>query len=109
MTEEQWSVEVGGKEYKADEPTLREWIRDGRVTGEHRVKRGSLPWTAARLVPPLRTLFGKVDEAVPQPTKARIIVSTGSLPGRYEIIDTIFAFDSSPEKSFAQTMLTTPS
>lgn len=100
MTEELWLVEVDGKEYKADEATLREWIRAGRVTGDHRVKRGHLPWTAARLVPPLRGLFGRDDEAVSQPTKARIIVSTGSLPANYEIIDTIFAIDSSPEKVF---------
>lgn len=98
MERSRWFVEIEGKQYEADEATLQRWIQERRVTGEHRVKKGSLSWTEARLVPQLRDFFSQENDSAKGPTKAQILVTTGPVPGRYEIIDTVFALESSPEK-----------
>lgn len=52
-----WQVDLNGEIYEADTDTLTQWILDGYVFPNTRVKKGSLAWLEAQRVPSLREVF----------------------------------------------------
>src|SRR5438128_11811752 len=54
---EVWQVTVNGEIYDADIETLKQWIVEGAVQPEDKVRRGKLNWLEAGRVPILRAAF----------------------------------------------------
>lgn len=52
-----WQVEVDGQVYEADLATLKQWIVEGALQPQDRVRRGKLNWLEAQRVPALRPVF----------------------------------------------------
>ena len=54
---EPWKAEVNGEIYETTFGELTEWIAEGALITEDKVKRGELRWLKAGMVPPLRPFF----------------------------------------------------
>ena len=54
---EVWQVEVQGRIYEADIEEIIEWIGEGSVTPDDKVRKGSLRWLKAEKVPELYCYF----------------------------------------------------
>lgn len=69
-----WQVEVAGKIYEAPFTELSEWIGEGSLQPEDKVRRGNLRWIEARRVPALIPFFNaKAAGRTPS-----VVVSTSS-------------------------------
>ena len=69
---EVWQVEVGGQVYEAAFFELGEWIGEGALHPEDKVRKGNLRWIEARRVPSLVPFFNAKQKGLPLP----VIVST---------------------------------
>ena len=58
---EVWQVEVQGNIYEANVEEIIEWINEGSVLPEDKVRKGSLRWLKADRVPELYTHFKKIQ------------------------------------------------
>lgn len=68
-----WQVEVSGQVYDASFTELADWIADGALQPNDKVRRGKLPWKEANRVQKLVAFFNaKADVTAPQ----SIVVST---------------------------------
>jgi hypothetical protein len=67
MSKEIYSVMVNGQVYDVDEPTLGQWILEGRILPSDQVKKGQLNWIPAENVPVLRNYFAQAN-MLPTPT-----------------------------------------
>ena len=88
-TNENWQVEVNGQVYQADLSELAEWIADGALQPEDKVRRGNLRWIEAKKVPKLTEFFNAKANGLPPPA---IVVSTtdgGSRTGVSEVPCTV--------------------
>jgi hypothetical protein len=56
-----WQVMVNGEVYEADLDTVKQWIVEGAVQPQDKVRRGKLNWLDAGRVPALRSAFGGAD------------------------------------------------
>lgn len=65
---EVWQVEVNGQIYEANFDELVEWIFDGAVLRQDRVRRGNLRWLEAGKIPKLVGFFNQKDLNMPPPT-----------------------------------------
>lgn len=54
---ETWQVDVGGKIYEAAFSELGEWIGEGSLLPDDKIRKGNLRWTQAKLVPRLVPFF----------------------------------------------------
>jgi hypothetical protein len=54
---ETWQVDVGGKIYEAAFSELGEWIGEGSLLPDDKIRKGDLRWTQAKLVPRLVPFF----------------------------------------------------
>jgi uncharacterized membrane protein len=79
----QWYCHIGGQRYgPVDEDTLRSWIHEGRVTGEHLVWSDGMPdWT------PARNALPHLFQPAPSPPNALMTVpppdgTNGSMPNK---------------------------
>ena len=64
---ETWQVEVGGTVYEAQFAELPDWISEGSLQPEDKVRRGNLRWIEARKVPQLVPLFNAKAKGEPLP------------------------------------------
>ncbi|HCA58330.1 MAG TPA: hypothetical protein DEP46_10130, partial [Blastocatellia bacterium] len=64
---ETWQVEVGGTVYEAPFAELPDWISEGSLQPEDKVRRGNLRWIEARKVPQLLPFFNAKAKGEPLP------------------------------------------
>jgi hypothetical protein len=64
---ESWQVEVGGQVYDATFADLGEWIGDGALQPDDKVRRGNLRWIEARKIPGLIPFFNAKANGQPMP------------------------------------------
>lgn len=64
---ETWQVEVGGTVYEAQFAELPDWISEGSLQPEDKVRRGNLRWIEARKVPQLVPFFNAKAHGEPLP------------------------------------------
>lgn len=62
-----WQVEVGGKIYEAPLAELPEWIGEGSLQPDDKVRKGNLRWIEARKVPSLVPFFNARATGAPMP------------------------------------------
>ena len=67
-----WQVEVGGQVYEAAFAELSDWIGEGSLQPEDKVRKGNLRWIEARRVPSLVPFFNAKEKGLPMP----VVVST---------------------------------
>ena len=67
-----WQVEVGGQIYEAPFGELGDWIGEGSLQPEDKVRKGNLRWIEARRVPNLVPFFNAKQQGLPMP----VVVST---------------------------------
>lgn len=67
-----WQVDVGGQVYEAPFAELSDWISEGSLHPEDKVRKGNLRWIEARRVPTLIPFFNAKAEGRPMP----VVVST---------------------------------
>lgn len=70
--QEHWQIEVGGRIYDAVLAELPEWINEGSLHPEDKVRKGNLRWIEARKVPSLVPFFNAKEKGEPLP----VIVQT---------------------------------
>lgn len=64
---EMWQVEVGGQVYEAALAELPEWIGEGSLQPDDKVRKGNLRWIEARRVPTLIPFFNARANGEPMP------------------------------------------
>lgn len=64
---ELWQVEVSGQIYEAAFNELGEWIGDGSLLPDDKIRKGNLRWTQAKLVPSLVPFFNAKAAGEPMP------------------------------------------
>ena len=64
---EVWQVEVGGKVYEAPFVELGDWIGEGSLLPQDKVRKGNLRWIEARRVPNLIPFFNAKEQGLPMP------------------------------------------
>lgn len=62
-----WQVEVGGQIYEAALADLPEWIGEGSLQPDDKVRKGHLRWIEARRVPSLIPFFNAREKGEPMP------------------------------------------
>ncbi len=62
-----WQVEVGGQVYEAALAELPEWIGEGSLQPQDKVRKGNLRWIEARKVPALTPFFNARERGEPMP------------------------------------------
>ncbi len=62
-----WQVEVGGQVYEAPLAELPEWIGEGSLMPQDKVRKGNLRWIEARKVPALIPFFNAKERGEPMP------------------------------------------
>src|SRR5688500_5168308 len=62
-----WQVEVGGQVYEAAFAELGDWIGEGSLLPQDKVRKGNLRWTEARHVPTLVPFFNAKERGLPMP------------------------------------------
>ena len=64
---EVWQVEVGGQVYEAAFAELGDWIGEGSLLPQDKVRKGNLRWIEARRVPNLVPFFNAKEQGLPMP------------------------------------------
>lgn len=77
---ETWQVEVGGAVYEAQFAELPDWINEGSLQPDDKVRRGNLRWIEARKVPQLVPFFNAKATGEPLPVIVSETVQTPVLP-----------------------------
>jgi hypothetical protein len=62
---EMWQVEVNGQVYEANFAELTDWIAEGALQPDDKVRRGQLRWIEARKVPTLAAFFNVKSNGLP--------------------------------------------
>src|SRR5687767_8871243 len=65
--QEIWQVEVGGQVYEAPFGELGDWIGEGSLLPEDKVRKGNLRWIEARRVPSLIPFFNAKEKGMQIP------------------------------------------
>lgn len=65
--QEIWQVEVGGQVYEAPFAELGDWIGEGSLLPQDKVRKGNLRWVEARRVPSLVPFFNAKEQGLPMP------------------------------------------
>ena len=68
---EVWQVEVGGQIFEAPFGELSEWIGEGSLHPQDKVRKGNLRWIEARRVPYLIPFFNAKEKGLPMPVMIR--------------------------------------
>ncbi|HUR98070.1 MAG TPA: hypothetical protein VMZ26_08415 [Pyrinomonadaceae bacterium] len=76
--QEVWQVEVGGQVYEAPFAELGDWIGEGSLQPDDKVRKGNLRWIEARLVPGLVPFFNAKEQGVPLPVLVNTTEATGA-------------------------------
>src|SRR5215218_2659263 len=83
-----WQVDVGGQVYEASLAELTQWIAEGSLLPQDRVRRGNLRWLDAIKVPTLYGFFNAKDLGVPLPPLVTTATNTETAPPAAEIVQT---------------------
>ncbi|MGI8555685.1 MAG: B-box zinc finger protein [Pyrinomonadaceae bacterium] len=80
-----WQVEVGGQIYEADIQELAQWIDEGALQPQDKVRRGNLRWLEAHKIPALYGFFNAKELGLPAPpavsvTKAETVQTSENSP-----------------------------
>ncbi|HMJ07832.1 MAG TPA: hypothetical protein VK468_02435 [Pyrinomonadaceae bacterium] len=75
-SKETWQVEVEGKLYEAPFDELPEWIAEGSLQPEDKVRKGKLRWIEAQKVPTLALLFDAKRTGKTLPVRAPVPVES---------------------------------
>lgn len=67
-----WQIEVGGQIYEASFVEITEWIAEGALQPEDKVRKGNLRWIEACRIPTLTTFFNAKQKGLPPP----VVVTT---------------------------------
>src|SRR5688572_20351360 len=62
-----WQVEVGGQVYEAAFRELGDWIGEGSLHPDDKVRKGNLRWIEAKRVPNLVPFFNAKAQGLPMP------------------------------------------
>lgn len=71
-----WELETRDGVYRADLPTLKQWVAEGLVLPTDRVRKGALKWIEAGRAPLLRRIFSgeeRVEIVAPTPQVAHVV------------------------------------
>jgi hypothetical protein len=71
-----WQVDVGGQIYEANFEELAQWIADGSLLPQDKVRRGNLRWIEAQKVPLLHGFFNAKELGVAPPP---VVVTTTTI------------------------------
>ena len=72
-----WQVEVGGQVYEAAFAELGDWIGEGSLQPEDKVRKGNLRWIEARRVPSLVPFFNAKEKGLPMPVVVTVAMVGG--------------------------------
>ena len=86
MSNEIWQVEVGGQVYEAPFDELPEWIGEGSLHPDDKVRKGNLRWIEAKRVPALVPFFNARTNGEPMP----VVVSKTDLASVTPTVQQIF-------------------
>ncbi len=73
-----WQVEVGGQIYEAPLAELPEWIGEGSLQPDDKVRKGNLRWIEARKVPTLVPFFNARAKGEPLPIVRTVTDASGT-------------------------------
>lgn len=54
---EQWEIMIGQEVYQADSETIKQWIAQGRLLADDKIKKANLNWIEVKRVPTFRNLL----------------------------------------------------
>lgn len=54
---EQWEIMIGQEVYQADSETIKQWIAEGRLLADDKIKKANLNWIEVKRVPTFRNLL----------------------------------------------------
>ncbi|MCA1609119.1 MAG: hypothetical protein LC730_06660, partial [Acidobacteria bacterium] len=74
--QEVWEIDVGGRIYQAAFAELSDWISEGSLKPEDKVRKESLRWIEARHVPFLVPFFNAKANNLPMPRTVTIVNPT---------------------------------
>lgn len=98
--QEVWQVDVGTQVYEATFEVLTQWIDEGSLLPQDKVRRGNLRWIEARRVPALMPFFNSKESGaqvpVVQPTVTQPSGITISEPPEPNVIPSAIVFDQTP-------------
>src|SRR5688572_30586894 len=99
-----WQVEVGGQIYEAPFVELGDWIGEGSLLPQDKVRKGNLRWIEARRVPNLVPFFNAKEQGLPMPVMVST-VDAAQAEQPAEASAPVNAFDATPP-TFDQTVHT---
>jgi hypothetical protein len=70
---EMWQIEVGGQIYEANFEEMTQWISEGSLLPQDKVRRGNLRWIEAQRIPELLTFFNAKAKGEPFPVMTSTI------------------------------------
>ncbi len=98
--QEVWQVDVGTQVYEATFEVLTQWIGEGSLLPQDRVRRGNLRWIEARRVPALMPFFNAKDAGTPppvsQPTVAQSTVTEPAVDPVSRSVPPAVTFEQTP-------------
>lgn len=65
--QEIWQIDVGGEIYEASFEIMAQWIYEGALLPQDKVRRGNLRWIEAQKVPVLHQCFNSKEKGLPPP------------------------------------------
>ncbi len=80
IRQETWQVDANGKIFETNFSEMTEWINDGSLLRQDKVRKGNLRWIEAGKVPPLVPIFNAKDNG--QPLSPPIVTTTNVNPSR---------------------------
>ncbi|MBX3243888.1 MAG: hypothetical protein KF685_05480 [Acidobacteria bacterium] len=75
IQQETWQVEVGGQIYEAAFNELPDWIAEGSLLPDDKVRKGNLRWIEAKKVPRLVPFFNAKESGEPMPVMVSVTES----------------------------------
>lgn len=66
-TKEMWQINIGGQIYEADFEAMTQWILEGSLLPQDKVRLGNLRWIEARKVPALVPIFSALERRIRGP------------------------------------------
>lgn len=66
-SKEIWQIDIGTEVYEANFEVLTQWVSEGSVLPQDKVRRGNLRWIEARKVPSLVEFFNAREAGLPPP------------------------------------------
>jgi hypothetical protein len=103
-----WQVDVGGQVYEASLAELTQWIAEGSLLPQDRVRRGNLRWLDAIKVPVLYGFFNAKDLGITLPPLVTTATNTEAAPPAAETVQMQTENFPSPATVFSPTQPPAP-